>query len=240
MPHLWVCLRDGEDIYQKLGAAWTLGLIGEPVRAQLLEALQHEQKDVRMAILSGLHMVTLRGWPLLLLGVIGVLGAWGYTGGQINYKNRGLGIVLVFFLMGALLIGGSYYVVMGSYHQHVFWISLPFSLLSSLLLLSNELRDYEDDMAEGIKTLTVRLGYPLAVKLYYGMVALIYFSSALLYQAGYLKDILLVVITLLALWQPFKILKNSSVDRYRLTPLTGRFYFLFSLAFITSLWVPVL
>ena len=98
------------------------------------------------ATLLGLYMVSIRGWPLLLLGIIGVFGAWSYTGGQINYKERGLGILLVFLLMGVLLIGGSYYVVSGAYHWNVFWLSLPFSLLSSLLLLSNELRDYEEDL----------------------------------------------------------------------------------------------
>ena len=73
-----------------------------------------------IAIILGLYMVSLRGWPLFLLGIIGVFGAWGYTGGQINYKSRGLGIVLVFLFMGVLLIGGSYYVVSGSYHWNIF------------------------------------------------------------------------------------------------------------------------
>ena len=37
-----------------------------------------------LAILLGLYMVSIRGWPLLVLGLVGVFGAWGYTGGQIN------------------------------------------------------------------------------------------------------------------------------------------------------------
>lgn len=69
-----------------------------------------------VVIILGLYMVTLRGWPLLLLGIIGVAGAWGYTGSPFNYKQRGLGILMVFWFMGVLLIGGSYYVVSGSYH----------------------------------------------------------------------------------------------------------------------------
>ncbi|MES9859710.1 MAG: prenyltransferase [Candidatus Thiodiazotropha sp. LLP2] len=68
-----------------------------------------------VAVLLGLYMVSIRGWPLLVLGLVGVLGAWGYTGGKVNYKQRGLGIVLVFLLMGVLLIGGSYYVLTGLY-----------------------------------------------------------------------------------------------------------------------------
>ncbi len=191
-----------------------------------------------VSVLLGLYMVSLRGWPLLLLGMIGILGAWGYTGGQINYKERGLGILLVFFLMGVLLIGGSYYVVTGRYHWNVFWLSLPFSLLSSLLLLSNELRDYEEDLAAGIRTLSVRLGYDVGVKLYYWLVALIYLVSVLLYQAHILHGVTLLLVTALALWQPFKLLRLPQPQRYRLPPLTGRFYLVFSLAYIATIWVP--
>ena len=190
-----------------------------------------------VAIVIGFYLVSLRGWPLLILGIVGIFGAWGYTGGQINYKSRGLGILLVFFLMGVLLIGGSYYVVTGTYHTDVFWLSLPFSLLSSLLLLSNELRDYEEDLAHGIKTLCVRCGYQFGVKLYYTLVALIYFISVLLFQAGILYDLLLILVAILALWQPIRTLHSQRVKRQQLTPLTGRFYFIFSIMYLLTIWM---
>ena len=190
-----------------------------------------------IAIAIGLYLVSLRGWPLLLLGMVGVFGAWGYTGGQINYKSRGLGILMVFFLMGVLLIGGSYYVVAGIYHIDIFWLSLPFSLLSSLLLLSNELRDYEEDLARGIKTLCVRSGYKIGVKLYYTLLALTYFITALLYTADKLNDPFLILVTLFALWQPIKTLNAPRPKRQRLPPLTGRFYFIFSSMYLLSIWL---
>ncbi len=192
-----------------------------------------------VAILLGLYMVSIRGWPLLVLGIVGIFGAWGYTGGQINYKSRGLGILLVFLFMGVLLIGGSYYVVSGEYHWNIFWLSLPFSLLSSLLLLSNELRDYEEDLAVGIKTFCVRLGYDVGVKLYYWLVALLYLTTALLYQAQYLNQLILLLVTALVLWQPLKLLKAPKQQRMRLTPLTGRFYLVYSIAYIATIWIPL-
>lgn len=208
-----------------------------------LQAINRNTKIGRIvmlsAILIGLYMVSIRGWPLLLLGIIGIFGAWGYTGGQINYKTRGLGVLLVFLFMGVLLIGGSYYVVTGTYHWNIFWLSLPFSLLSSLLLLSNELRDYEADLADGIKTLSVRLGYAVGVKLYYLIVALIYMISVLLYQADILHGIILISITMLVLWQPLKLLNTAKKQRYHLTTLTGRFYFIYSIVYIATIWIPL-
>ncbi|MCU7885624.1 MAG: prenyltransferase, partial [Candidatus Thiodiazotropha sp. (ex Lucinoma annulata)] len=144
-----------------------------------------------LAVAIGLYMVSIRGYPLLLLGLVGVAGAWGYTGGKVNYKQRGLGIILVFLLMGVLLIGGSYYVLTGRYTMEVFWLSLPFSLLSSLLLLSNELRDFESDRDAGIRTLIVRIGYDSGVRLYYLLVSLVYLICALLFWSGMLPGLLM-------------------------------------------------
>lgn len=190
-----------------------------------------------LSIALGLYMVSIRGWPLLLLGLVGVVGAWGYTGGKVNYKQRGLGILLVFLLMGVLLIGGSYFVLTGHYTLEVFWLSLPFSLLSSLLLLSNELRDYEADREAGIRTLIVRIGYRSGVKLYYLLVSLAYLISALLYWAGMLPGILMLFVTSVALIGPFHLLSSPRSQRHKLTPLTGRFYLLFGATYLATLWM---
>jgi len=189
-----------------------------------------------VAIVMGLYMVSIRGWPLLALGVIGVFGAWGYTGGRVNYKSRGLGVLLVFFLMGVLLIGGSYYVVSGSYNSQVFLLSLPFSFLSSLLLLSNELRDYEQDLAQNIKTMSVRLGFKFGIRLYYAISALIYLISVLLYSLGYLNSLVLILITSIALYKPLKLLNTPKKNRINLTKASGRLYFLYALAYLITIW----
>ncbi|MCU7807456.1 MAG: prenyltransferase [Candidatus Thiodiazotropha sp. (ex Semelilucina semeliformis)] len=192
-----------------------------------------------VAVLLGLYMVSIRGWPLLVLGLVGVAGAWGYTGGKVNYKQRGLGIVLVFLLMGVLLIGGSYYVLTGLYTWQVFWLSLPFSLLLSLLLLSNELRDYESDRDAGIRTLIVRIGYHSGVRLYYLLISLVYLISAMLYWAQMLPGILMLLVTSVALIGPFNQLDSPNRQRHRLTPMTGRFYLLFGATYLATLWMDL-
>lgn len=189
------------------------------------------------SILLGLYMVSIRGLPLFILGVVGVFGAWGYTGGNINYKSRGLGILLVFLLMGVLLVGGSYYVVSGIYNFDIFLLSLPFSLLSSLLLLSNELRDYEKDLSQGVKTMSVRFGFRFSVRMYYTISVLIYLISILLYFSNQLNSIALILISSLALYQPIKLLNTPEKKRTNLTKLTGRFYFYYGFTFLTVIWM---
>lgn len=189
-----------------------------------------------VAIMIGLYIVSIRGWPLLVLGIVGAFGAWAYTGGTINYKQRGLGIVLVFFLMGVMMVGGVYYAMTGQYHWNIFWLSIPFSLLTSLLLLSNELRDYEEDKAAGIGTLTVRRGYSFSVSLYYGLLTLIYLCSFILYSSAILASGWLILLALLALSSPLKLLNKAADQRKQLVPLTGRFYFVFACTYLVTIW----
>ena len=56
--------------------------------------------------LLGLVLVAVRGWPLLLIGVFGLVMGWGYTAPPLQYKYRALGLPLVFLLMGPLMVVG--------------------------------------------------------------------------------------------------------------------------------------
>ncbi|HHI76486.1 MAG TPA: prenyltransferase, partial [Gammaproteobacteria bacterium] len=154
----------------------------------------------------------------------------------LDYKSRGLGVPLVFLLMGVLFVGGAYYAITGHIGWRVIWLSLPFSLLASLLLLSNELRDLEADRAAGIRTLSVRLGRDRAVRLYRLLLAGVYLTALGLYLGGLLPGVLALALTLPALWQPLRLLQAPPQRRQALTPLTGRLYALFSLAFLAGVW----
>ncbi|NOR51268.1 MAG: prenyltransferase [Gammaproteobacteria bacterium] len=190
-----------------------------------------------LVVASGLYMVSIRGLPLLILGVVGILGAWGYTCGTINFKQRGLGVVLVFFLMGVMMVGGCYYTMTGRYEWTVFWLSIPFSLFTSLLLLANELRDFEEDKRDGIATLTVRIGFGRSTGLYITMLLLIYLSTMLLYWQGGLSTLLLLLLTLIVLPAPIRLLRADSDRRKQLPQLTGRLYFGYSAAYLITLWL---
>lgn len=189
-----------------------------------------------LAGLFGLYLVWLRGWPMLALELVGMAGALGYTGHPVNYKERGLGVPLVFLLMGVLLVGGAYYAVAGSYRPGVFWLSLPFSLFASLLLLSNELRDYEADVAEGLRTLTVRVGYMRAVRLYQGLIILLALVTVALGAAGLLAHAAIPLLSLLLLRRPLQLLDRSPAERAALAPATGQGFFAYGLCLLPTVW----
>jgi 1,4-dihydroxy-2-naphthoate polyprenyltransferase len=132
----------------------------------------------------GLFLAWRTGWELVALGAVGFVGGYFYTGEPFNYKRRGLGVAFVFFLMGVLMVEGSYYATAGALSVPALWISVPVSLLVSLILLTNEIRDFEADRRHGIRTLSVRIGYPAAAGVYLCLLALAYAGPWALAAAG--------------------------------------------------------
>lgn len=201
-----------------------------------------------LAAVLALYLIAQVGLPLLWLCLVGLAGALSYTLDPVNYKNRGLGVVLVFWLMGVLMISGTYLVIAGSFSLAVVWQSVPLSLLVSLLLLSNELRDYEADQRDGIGTLSGRIGYRRACQLYVVLLLAAYASAALLWHYGLLPQCWPLLLTLPALVSPLKLLRAEAQPRVKLTPHTGRLLTLFGLVYCYCLvaavpgvpsWTPV-
>ena len=207
-----------------------------------LMALNRVEQNFRVGMICFLlasviafYLVSQVGIGLLWLALIGLIGALGYTLEPINYKRRGLGVLLVFWFMGVLMVTGSYFAVSGELTAQVLWQSLPVSLLTALLLLSNELRDYEADQRDGINTLSVRIGFAPAVKLYMAMILLTYLSAMLLWANGGLQSLWPLLPSLLCLPAPYRLLQVEAGQRKPLTPLTGRLFLIFGLGYCLAL-----
>ncbi len=103
---------------------------------------------------------------LLLLGVAALAGAWGYTGGTRPYGYYGLGEVAVLAFFGFAACAGSAYVQYRHVPAAAWWGSLVVGLPACAVLLANNIRDIPGDAVAGKRTLAVRLGAPVARKLY--------------------------------------------------------------------------
>ena len=123
-----------------------------------------------LAIAVGLYLVSLRGPAIVVLGLLGLVGGWGYTAPPLQYKYRALGVPLVFVLMGPLMVVGSYFAVTGAWSTEALILSVPVGLLVAAILHGNEWRDISEDTRAGIVTLSSRIGREWA---HYGYVALV-------------------------------------------------------------------
>lgn len=106
----------------------------------------------------GLYLTKSSGIWLLILGIIGVLGAFCYTGGPKPYKYEGLGSIFVFFLMGVFMVQGAYVVQTAHLSFKAFLASLPISFIISAILHGNDIRDISYDVKAGIRTLATFIG----------------------------------------------------------------------------------
>ncbi|WP_062266743.1 prenyltransferase [Endozoicomonas arenosclerae] len=214
------------------------GLLAEQVIQQIRRNFLIAGLLTLAAIVIGLWLVWVTGWPLFMLGLFGVIAGYFYTGEPIVYKHRGLGVPAVFLLTGVLMVSGAYYAVSGVWDNNLLWISLPVSLLAAALLVSNEIRDYLDDQSSSIRTLTVRMGFDMSRALYVALLLSVYPVSYYLYVNEFLQQPAYLLFSLLVLWQPLKLLKCSPGDfqLMKLPPMTGRFFLVFGVCFILSVF----
>jgi 1,4-dihydroxy-2-naphthoate polyprenyltransferase len=139
-----------------------------------------------LAVVVGLYLVWLRGPAIVGLGLLGLIGGWGYTAPPLEYKNHGLGVPLVFLLMGPLMVVGAYYAVSGAWSATALILSIPVGLLVAAILHGNEWRDIREDSRAGISTLSGRIGRRWAHYGYVGLVLGAYIVLALSVIAGVL------------------------------------------------------
>ena len=127
----------------------------------------------------GLWLMVARGWPVAVLGALGLIGGFGYTAPPLEYKFRALGPPLVFLLMGPLMVVGAYYVSSGTFTWAALVASLPVGLLVTAILHGNEWRDVSEDARAGISTVSIRVGRQFAHELYLTLVIGAYLVLAL-------------------------------------------------------------
>lgn len=127
----------------------------------------------------GLAMVAVRGWPLAVIGAVGLIGGWGYTAPPLQYKYRALGLPLVFLLMGPLMVLGGYYAVAGRWSLDAAVASIPIGLLVTAILHGNEWRDIGEDARAGIRTISISAGRSVAHWLYVVLLVGAYVTLAL-------------------------------------------------------------
>src|SRR5881628_3131407 len=123
-----------------------------------------------VAVLMGLVLTAARGWPIVALGIVGLIGGYTYTAPPFQYKFGPVGIPLVFLLMGPLMVVGSYYAVSGRFDLSAVAASIPVGLLVAAILHGNEWRDISEDARAGAKTFSVQAGRAAAHWLYVALV----------------------------------------------------------------------
>ena len=187
------------------------------------------------AFVIGVGISLIQGVTLLVIGIVGILGGWLYTGGPRPYKYDGLGDPMIILLMGPLLTLGAYVAVTGdSFSAQAFWLGFAPGLLIAAVLSGNNAADIEGDRAAGVRTLAVRLGFTRARLVYLVTLAGAFLTPVVLYATGLFGPWILLplVLTPLAFARVRQALGARVSDDgslVTLAPQTAQLHLLFSL-----------
>jgi 1,4-dihydroxy-2-naphthoate octaprenyltransferase len=110
------------------------------------------------AFVPGAYLVSVAGWPIVVIGLVSLACAVLYTGGPFPLAYHGLGDVFVFIFFGLVAVGGTYYVQALDWSGGALLAGAGLGALSTALLVVNNLRDIRTDAAAAKRTLAVRIG----------------------------------------------------------------------------------
>jgi len=119
-----------------------------------------------VAFVLGIHLVTVGGWPILLLGLTSITAGYAYTGGPRPIAYSGSGELFVFLFFGLFAVTGSHYLQTAHWSPAALAGGAALGALAAAVLLVNNYRDLDSDRRAGRLTLCHRLGRAGARRLY--------------------------------------------------------------------------
>ena len=143
------------DYKKKVDADDTFG-------AKTLTTGMFEPKEIKslslvltaVAVAGGLGLMAVTGWPLLWIGLGGVLCTLLYP----YLKYNALGDLVILLAYAFLPTLGTAFVVSGGVIISALLVALPLGLITDGILHSNNTRDMETDSRAGIRTMAMSLG----------------------------------------------------------------------------------
>ena len=144
----------GADTSERLGPTRVMaaGLLSPQAMRKGMAAV------VALALLDGIYLVQVGGWPILAVGLASLVAAVLYTGGPFPFGYYGLGDLFVFVFFGLVAVAGTYFVQAGALSGVVLVVAVPVGALITAILVVNNLRDIATDARAGKRTLAVLIG----------------------------------------------------------------------------------
>lgn len=128
---------------------------GEVSERQMLGAIAI---DLAIVLATGLCLVFVGRWVILLIGLTALLFAWLYTATSHSLSYLGIADIFVFLYYGVIASSGTAYLLTHEFIPQAFYAGAVCGLISMGVLMINNLRDIEDDRTAGKRTLPVRFG----------------------------------------------------------------------------------
>ncbi len=127
-----------------------------------------------LAAAIGVYLAFAKGWPVLAIGIFGLLCSIFYTVPPVKFGYRGFGELGLLVNFGPVIGLGAYYVQAGRFSLEPLVVSLVLGCMMWSMIVINEIPDYEDDRRGKKMNLVARLGKEKGIVLYIAGLALAY------------------------------------------------------------------
>ena len=138
-----------------------------------------------VATAIGAYLVWRSDLNLLWLCLASLVVAWAYSAGPLPLGDQALGEVLVFVFMGPVMVLGTVYVQWVRWDWEALFLALPVGGLVTAILMANNLRDFEEDHAQGRRTLATLYGPHIIKIAYLVLLVWVYLIPPALVGAGW-------------------------------------------------------
>lgn len=155
-----------------------------------------------LAFVVGLYLVSVAGWPLLVVGLVSLLAGYAYTGGPFPLAYHGLGDLFVLVFFGLVAVGGTSFVLTQTVTPLALLAGVPVGALGVALLAVNNVRDVQTDTAANKRTLVVRLGVAFGRAEYVAMLVLAAAMPIIIWALGLASPLVMTSIAALVLAVP--------------------------------------
>ncbi len=234
--------KKGADVEERVGPARMLqtGRIQPEAMKKAIFSL------VILCLFLGGWLVKQTDYYILLIGILSLIFAYLYTGGAYSLAYHGLGEIFVFLFFGPVAVIGSYY-TQRTFHftfdegTKILLVSIAPGLLSMLILMVNNIRDYETDRKQGKNTLVVKLGLLYSKILYVG-ISVVAISNLFFLIPRFGKGVLLVLMIVPLMFISIrKIYFHKKIEELnQVLTLNGLILFLFCVLFLIGYNLSVL
>ena len=159
--------------------------------------------------LIGLYLLINTGWPLLVIGVIGILSVLFYH----VFKYIALGDVLIFICYSLAVPIGIGFVLTSQLVWPILLVTVPTGLLVVGILHANNTRDVNQDGGAGIRTQAMILGHEGSQIFYQTLVLVAYVLIAIMVSVQLLHPLAFLVLLSFPLANKnLKLMKKSTFD----------------------------
>jgi len=150
--------------------------LGPPRVTALGWALPHHVSTAGLtafliALLGGLYLITIGGWPIYILGLASLGAGYLYSHGPYPISRSPFGELVVIGFFGLAAVTGTYFLHTGVVTLAAWIWGVAIGLPAGAVLLLNNVRDEVSDRAAGRKTLAILICIK-ASRMLYGMLVL--------------------------------------------------------------------